>query len=197
MGTCGSAASSTSRTACCIHSSQPRVCARRRRRSGIRRDEDINVILFTSAAIPAYLLARRVAGAGLAVAVAALVAFEPWSAYGSLVMTESLFLPAFTTFVLLLARMLELAPAVGSSSCSSRSGLMASVPGYVLVAASSARSGSAAFGHRPSRGRFVPIGSCSSRSGRGSCWRYSLSGRGDVPGGGPATSQDAPGSVRC
>ena len=67
----------------------------------------INVILFTSAAIPAYLLARRVAGAGLAVAVAALVAFEPWSAYGSLVMTESLFLPAFTTFVLLLARMLE------------------------------------------------------------------------------------------
>ena len=54
---------------------------------------------------------------------------------------------------------------------------------------SSARSGSAAFGHRPSRGRFGPIGSCSSRSGRGSCWRYSLSGRGrPCRAEGPATS---------
>ena len=42
-----------------------------------------------------------------ALAVAFLVAFEPWTAYASLVMTESLFLPAFTAFVLLLARMLD------------------------------------------------------------------------------------------
>lgn len=42
-----------------------------------------------------------------AMAVALLVAFEPWTAYASLVMTESLFLPAFTAFVLFLARMLD------------------------------------------------------------------------------------------
>jgi hypothetical protein len=67
----------------------------------------IDAIIVTTAAVPTYLLARRVAGKGLALVVAALVAFEPWTAYASLVMTESLFLPAFTVFVLLLARMLE------------------------------------------------------------------------------------------
>ena len=67
----------------------------------------IDAIVVASTAIPAYLLARRVVTSGPALVVAALVAFEPWTAYASLVMTESLFLPAFTTFVLLFARMLD------------------------------------------------------------------------------------------
>ena len=67
----------------------------------------VNAALVASAAVPAYLLARRVVTPLFALAVAFLVAFEPWTAYASLVMTESLFLPAFTTFVLLLARMLD------------------------------------------------------------------------------------------
>ena len=62
---------------------QPRLRAYRRRRTGIRRRRRRSTrSSFTSAAVPAYLLARRVAGAGLALAVAALVAFEPWTAYG-------------------------------------------------------------------------------------------------------------------
>ena len=67
----------------------------------------MNAIVVASAAVPAYLLARRVVTPLFALAVAFLVAFEPWTAYASLVMTESLFLPAFTAFVLLLARMLD------------------------------------------------------------------------------------------
>ena len=67
----------------------------------------MNAAAVVSAAIPAYLLARRVAPTGWALVVAALVGFAPWTAYASLVMTESLFLPAFTGFVLLLTRMLE------------------------------------------------------------------------------------------
>ena len=67
----------------------------------------LDAIVLASAAIPAYLLARRVVAPGLALVVALLVAFEPWTAYASLVMTESLFLPVFVTFVLLFARMLE------------------------------------------------------------------------------------------
>ena len=67
----------------------------------------VNAVVVASAAVPAYLLARRVVTPPFALAVAFLVAFEPWTAYASLVMTESLFLPAFTTFVLLLARMLD------------------------------------------------------------------------------------------
>ena len=67
----------------------------------------MNAIVVASAAVPAYLLARRVVTPLFALAVAFLVAFEPWTAYASLVMTESLFLPAFTAFVLVLARMLD------------------------------------------------------------------------------------------
>ena len=72
----------------------------------------INALVVACAAIPAYLLARRVAGPGASLLVALLVAFEPWTAYASLVMTESVFLLAFTTFVLLFARMLERPTAV-------------------------------------------------------------------------------------
>ena len=72
----------------------------------------VNAVVVASAAVPAYLLARRVVTPLFALAVGLLVAFEPWTAYASLVMTESLFLPAFTTFVLVLARMLE-RPTVG------------------------------------------------------------------------------------
>ena len=67
----------------------------------------LDAIVVVSAAIPAYHLARRVASPVFAVVVAALVAVMPWTAYASFMMTESLFLPAFTTFVLVLARMFE------------------------------------------------------------------------------------------
>jgi hypothetical protein len=67
----------------------------------------VNAVVVALSGIPAYLLARRVATPGLALVVAALVAFAPWTAYASLVLTEPFFLPAFTTFVLLLARMLQ------------------------------------------------------------------------------------------
>ena len=67
----------------------------------------VNAVVVASAAVPAYLLARRVVARDAALVVAALVALEPWTAYASLVMTESLFLPVFTTFALLLALMLE------------------------------------------------------------------------------------------
>ena len=67
----------------------------------------VNAVIVALAGVPAYLLARRVVTPLLALGVALLVAFEPWTAYASLVMTESLFLPAFTTFVLLVARMLD------------------------------------------------------------------------------------------
>lgn len=67
----------------------------------------IDAIVVTFTAVPAYLLARRVVDPVPGLVVAALVAFEPWTAYASLAMTESLFLPVFTTFVLLLARMLD------------------------------------------------------------------------------------------
>jgi hypothetical protein len=67
----------------------------------------VDAVVVTLTAVPAYLLARRVVDPVPGLVVAALVAFEPWTAYASLAMTESLFLPVFTTFVLLLARMLD------------------------------------------------------------------------------------------
>jgi hypothetical protein len=67
----------------------------------------LNATALSLTAIPTYFLARRVVSHGWSLGVAALVAFEPWTAYAALTMTESLFLPAFTAFALILARMLE------------------------------------------------------------------------------------------
>jgi hypothetical protein len=67
----------------------------------------INAVALSLTAVPTYFLARRVASHGWSLGVAALVVVEPWTAYAALTMTESLFLPAFTAFALILVWMLE------------------------------------------------------------------------------------------
>jgi hypothetical protein len=67
----------------------------------------LDAIVMALTAVPAYALARRVLSQGWSLGVAALVVLEPWLAYTSFAMTEALFLPAFTTFALALALMLE------------------------------------------------------------------------------------------
>ena len=59
------------------------------------------------AAIPAYLLARRVSSHGWSLAVAALTALAPWTGYATLMTTEALFYPAFVTLAWVAAGMLE------------------------------------------------------------------------------------------
>jgi hypothetical protein len=66
-----------------------------------------NSIAMALTAVPAYYLARRVLTHGWSLGVAALTVAVPWMAYTALVMTESLFYVAFTTFALLFVRMLE------------------------------------------------------------------------------------------
>jgi hypothetical protein len=71
----------------------------------------MNAVAMALTAIPTYALARRVLSHGWSLGVAGLVVLEPWTAYASFTMTESLFLPSFTAFALLLVRMLERATA--------------------------------------------------------------------------------------
>ena len=63
--------------------------------------------LMAIAAIPAYLLARRLSSHGWSLAVAALTALAPWTGYATLLTTEALFYPAFVTLVWATAGMLE------------------------------------------------------------------------------------------
>jgi hypothetical protein len=67
----------------------------------------INAAVMATAALPAYLLARRALPHRWALAVAALTVAAPWLSYSSLVMTEALFYPVFLWFALALARALE------------------------------------------------------------------------------------------
>lgn len=67
----------------------------------------LNAIVVSLAAVPTYFLARRLISRGWSLGIAALVVIEPWTAYAAFTMTESLFLPAFTAFALILVRMLE------------------------------------------------------------------------------------------
>jgi hypothetical protein len=67
----------------------------------------MNAVAMALTAVPTYALARRVLSHGWSLGVAALVVLEPWMAYASFTMTESLFLPSFTAFALALVRMLE------------------------------------------------------------------------------------------
>lgn len=60
----------------------------------------LNAVLFASAAIPAYLLARRVARAPSALAVAALTVAVPWSLNAAFVMSEPAAYPVFLWAVL-------------------------------------------------------------------------------------------------
>jgi hypothetical protein len=67
----------------------------------------MNAIAITSAAVPVYVLARRVLPRSWRLAVAALTVLAPWTAYSALTMTESLFYPAFIAFAAVLAWTLE------------------------------------------------------------------------------------------
>jgi hypothetical protein len=67
----------------------------------------INSLLMSLAAIPAYLLARRVLGQWPSLAVAALTVAVPSMAYTGTVMTENVFYPLFVLVALLLVLTLE------------------------------------------------------------------------------------------
>jgi hypothetical protein len=67
----------------------------------------LNVIVMVSAALPAYLLARRVVSQPGALVVAALTVSVTWMAYSAMIMTEPAFYPVFLLFVLALVRALE------------------------------------------------------------------------------------------
>ena len=69
--------------------------------------EVAQAVLMAIAAIPAYLLARRVSSHGWSLAVAALTALAPWTGYATLVTTEALFYPVFVTLAWATAGMLE------------------------------------------------------------------------------------------
>ncbi len=67
----------------------------------------INSVLMSLAAIPAYLLARRLLPARLALVVAALTVMVPEMLYTGMIMTENAFYPIFVAFCLLLVLTLE------------------------------------------------------------------------------------------
>jgi hypothetical protein len=72
----------------------------------------MNSLFMSLAAVPAYLLARRVVGPGLALLSAVLAVSVPSLVYTGTVMTENVFYPVFLTAVLLLTLVLERPTAV-------------------------------------------------------------------------------------
>jgi hypothetical protein len=67
----------------------------------------LNALYMSLAAVPAYLLARRVLPVGLSLVAAALALALPSLAYTGTVMTENVYYPLFLTTALLLVRVLE------------------------------------------------------------------------------------------
>ena len=67
----------------------------------------LNAFFMSLAAVPAYLVARRVLGQGLSLAAAVLAVAIPSLAYTGTVMTENVFYPLFLTGALLLVLVLE------------------------------------------------------------------------------------------
>jgi hypothetical protein len=67
----------------------------------------MNASAMALAAVPAYLLARRVVPRGWALGVATLSVLAPWTAYSALLLTESLFYPVFVAYAAVLAWTLE------------------------------------------------------------------------------------------
>jgi hypothetical protein len=67
----------------------------------------LNVIVMVSAAVPAFLLARRVTSRGSALVVSALTVSVAWMTYSDMITTEAAFYPVFLLFVLALVRALE------------------------------------------------------------------------------------------
>jgi hypothetical protein len=72
----------------------------------------INAVTMSLAAVPVYLLARRLVGRGLALAAAVLVLALPGMVYTSTIMTENAFFPVFLFWVLALVLALERPTAV-------------------------------------------------------------------------------------
>ncbi|MBA2460566.1 MAG: hypothetical protein H0V45_02150, partial [Actinobacteria bacterium] len=62
----------------------------------------INAVLISLAAVPAYVLARRVVGEGLALLAAVLAVALPSLVYSGVIMTENAFYPLFLVVVLVL-----------------------------------------------------------------------------------------------
>ena len=67
----------------------------------------INAVLISLAAVPAYLLARRLVGQGLSLLAAVLAVALPSLAYSGVIMTENAFYPLFLVVVLALVLVLE------------------------------------------------------------------------------------------
>ena len=67
----------------------------------------LNALFMSLAAVPAYLLARRVLAPGLSLAAAVLAVAVPSFAYTGTVMTENVFFPLFLTTALMLVLVLE------------------------------------------------------------------------------------------
>ena len=67
----------------------------------------INAVLISLAAVPAYLLARRVVGQGLSLLAAVLAVALPSLAYSGVIMTENAFYPLFLVTALSLVLVLE------------------------------------------------------------------------------------------
>ena len=67
----------------------------------------INAVLISLAAVPAYLLARRLVGEGLSLFAAVLAVALPSLAYSGVIMTENAFYPLFLVVVLSLVLVLE------------------------------------------------------------------------------------------
>ena len=67
----------------------------------------INAVLISLAAVPAYLLARRLVGEGLSLLAAVLAVALPSLAYSGVIMTENAFYPLFLVVVLVLVLVLE------------------------------------------------------------------------------------------
>ncbi|MBD0338926.1 MAG: hypothetical protein ICV67_06545 [Thermoleophilia bacterium] len=74
---------------------------------GLAAAKALNAVAMASAAVPAYLLARRAVPPGWSLGVALLSVAVPWTAYSALTLTESLFYPVFLAYAVVLAVTLQ------------------------------------------------------------------------------------------
>ena len=74
---------------------------------GLAAAKALNAVAMASAAMPAYLLARRAVPPGWSLGVALLSVAVPWTAYSALTLTESLFYPVFLAYAVVLAVTLQ------------------------------------------------------------------------------------------
>ena len=101
----------------------------------------VNALVMSLAAIPAYFLARRVVGDGLALLAALLAVAIPSFAYTGTVMTENVFYPLFLVLTLALVLVLErptglrvgILLAVGAAAYATRVQAAALIPAFLLA----------------------------------------------------------------